>query len=1394
MIKRYTISVFVTATFLLFYFNVYAQQSQYSFRRIDISNGLSNNQVNTIFEDNKGFMWFGTISGLDRYDGHSFKIYKNDVHNAASLKDNYVKNICELPDHKLWIKSVSNQNSVYDELMDNFLADPSLYFKSLQLPEANLSGVLNLNGIFWFFYESAGIYTIKPGQSAHHLTEGEKKYQIKDPFISDVQIDANKNIWVLHQNGLIEKIDPLTEKVILRSEVLKVKAEETKTQNFSFYVDRSYELWIYATITPMGCFHFNPIDNSLEQFTRESGKARLNNNIVKTIVEDNEGLIWIGTDHGGVNILNKKNFQISYIKNEIENTRSLSENSVYCLYKSRIGLIWAGTFKGGVNFYNPNAINFPLYKNHLSDKNSLPFSDVNRFAEDEKGNLWIGSNGGGLFYFNRKTNTYRVYKHDPSNPGSLTNDIIVGLYYSKDHLLWIGTYFGGMDCFDGKTFHHFKHDASQVNSIADDRIWDITEERNGNKENLWVATLGGGLDLYNRKEKRFYHHQVNADSNSVYSNDIAHITEDYNRNLWVATAWGVDVLNLRTNNFSHYSDLEHKLSNPNVNSIFCDNKGLVWAGTREGLDVFNSKTKQFQSFTIADGLPHNNILNIVEDNSGYLWLSTPNGISRVTVNKDPQQHYSIFCRNFNATDGLQSSEFNPNAAFKTSSGEILFGGPSGFNLFNPNSIKDVNNKVDVVFTDFQILNKSIVPGEKVNGRVVMNESITTAREITLNYNQDIFSIEFASLNYIDPDKNKYAYKLDGFNKDWVYVDQNNKKVTYTNLNPGTYTFYVKTANDIGKWSDATAKLQIIILPPFWRTGIAYFIYILLILGILYFSRRYILLRAREKFKIEQERREASRMHELDLMKIKFLTNVSHEFRTPLSLIIAPLDKLISVTADKQGRSQFELMQRNARRLLNLVNQLLDFRKLETQEIKLNTSKADIIRFLKDISYSFMDMAEKKEIKFSFQAANKALFTLFDPDKLERIMFNLLSNAFKFTQEHGKIEISVQSRELPNGENTALQQLLEIKVTDSGIGIPLEKQDKIFERFFQNEIPGSMLNQGSGIGLSITKEFVKLHGGNITVKSEPGKGSVFTVEIPIIVLEEQLTPLNEQEHQVATGNHEEIEYLTDSSLHEIPVPVLSSKKLTLLIIEDNEDFRFYLKDNLKAMYNIIEASNGKSGWQKALQFHPALIVSDIIMPEMDGIELCRKIKTDPRTSSIPVILLTAKTTDENRLEGYQTGASDYITKPFNFEILQSRIKNLLNQQATLRKTFEKKVEAQPADIQVISENEKFISLALEIVEKNMDNDAFSVEELSKKLFISRVGLYKKLFAITGKTPIEFIRSIRLKRAAQLLEKTNMTISEIAFEVGFNNPKYFARYFKAEYGKLPSVYQSEQQKNS
>ncbi|MDE3144260.1 MAG: response regulator, partial [Bacteroidota bacterium] len=1108
---------------------------------------------------------------------------------------------------------------------------------------------------------------------------------------------------------------------------------------------------------------------------KEAG-IRINNNIVNGIVQDNQGLIWVGTDHGGINLIDKKTNHISFIKNETENSRSLSENTIYSLYKSKAGLIWAGTFKSGVNLFDANAINFPLYKNHLSDKNSLPFNDVNRFVEDEKRNIWIGSNGGGLIYFDRKSNTFKTYKHDPRDANSLTNDIIVGLYYDKDHKLWIGTYFGGMDCYDGKTFHHYKHDPANINSIADDRVWDIYEDA---EQNFWIATLGGGMDKYDRKKNIFYHNQVRADGNGVRSNDITHIAKDNAGDLWLATSNGIDILNLKTLQFAHLSDSANNLSSFTVNTIFCDSKGLVWAGTREGLDVYNVLTKKFQPFTTADGLPYNNVLNIVEDNSGFLWISTPNGISRIKTIKEANGDLKIACRNFNAKDGLQSSEFNPNAALKTTAGEIIFGGPSGFNLFNPKSIKDVNNKVNVVFTDLQVLNKSIVPDEKVNGNIVLKESIITAKEITLKYDQDIFSIEFASLNFIDPDKNRYAYKLEGFNKDWAYADENSKRVTYTNLDPGTYTFYVKAANDAGEWSAITTQLKITVLPPFWKTNFAYFLYFLFLIVILFFIRRSI----RQKFAIEEERREALRMHELDMMKIKFFTNVSHEFRTPLSLIITPLDKIINTTSDLSKKKHFELMQRNARRLLNLVNQLLDFRKLETQEIKLNSTKGNIIKFLNEISFSFTDMAEKKEIKFSFHSSVQSLYTFFDIDKLERIMFNLLSNAFKFTPEHGNIEVNVNCIDT----SSPFQKIVEIRVKDSGIGIPPEKHEKIFERFFQNEVPGSMLNQGSGIGLSITKEFVKLHGGNISVESEVEKGSCFIVQLPVTIVEEQIADMDETVVNDTRRYHD----IDEEIIPEINLPVLSSKKATLLLIEDNEDFRFYLKDNLKQFYNIIEAGNGKEGWQKALQFHPDLIVSDIMMPVMDGLELCNKIKTDSRTSHIPVILLTAKTTEENKLEGYQTGASDYITKPFNFEILQSRIKNILSHQASLRKTFQKHVEAKPTELAVSSENEKFIQQALEIVEKNIDNTDFSVEELSKGLYMSRVGFYKKIFAITGKTPIEFIRSIRLKRAAQLLSKTQMTIAEVAYEVGFNNPKYFAKYFKAEYGMLPSAYQNEQQ---
>jgi signal transduction histidine kinase/DNA-binding response OmpR family regulator len=911
-----------------------------------------------------------------------------------------------------------------------------------------------------------------------------------------------------------------------------------------------------------------------------------------------------------------------------------------------------------------------------------------------------------------------------------------------------------------------------------------------------VGTLAAGLDRFDRENNRFIHYRPGA-PNSVRSGYISELMEDKEGNLWVGTAFGIDVLDAATGQFRHYGNVAGNpasLSNDNVISIFEDSRGFLWVGTREGLNLLDRRRQTFSTFRTADGLPDNTILTILEDNDHNLWLSTPSGLSNMIVSPDAHHvgRYSFRYKNYDESYGLQGREFNENAALKTRTGELLFGGAGGFNLFDPQQLGASARNPVLVLTDLQLFNKTVGIGEPFNGHTPLPQSITESREITLRYNENVFSIGFAVLDLLNAEKVKYAYKLEPFNKDWLVSDDKTRKAVYTNLDPGKYTFKVRTANDEGAWNDQALELGITILPPFWKTPLAYTLYVLLLAGILVLARRMILQRAHMRFALEQERKEAHRLHELDRMKTRFFTNVSHEFRTPLSLILTPLDKIIKHTRDPQEQDQLHLIHRNARRLLNMVNQLLDFRKLEMQELRLNAVSGDIVPFIRELSFSFTDMAGKKNIDFSFHSELHSLPVSFDQDKLERILFNLLSNAFKFTPEHGRVEVALA---LAPGSPRHLRLI----VKDTGIGIDKDQREKIFERFFQSDLPGSMLNQGSGIGLSITREFVKLHDGVIRVESEPGQGSCFTVLLPV---PDDATPVFvlsvANPPSSATGPSSTAPIAGPPAITPDPrsasatplsatPPHPNTKKPQVLLVEDNEDFRFYLKDNLKEFFIILEAADGKEGWQKTLGAHPDLVVSDISMPEMNGIDLCRKIKADSRTSFIPVILLTALIGEEQQLKGLETGANDYMTKPFNFEILLSKIRNLLTQQDTARKTWQRQVQAHPAGAPAESPDEKFIRQALDLVERNISNPDFSVEAMSRALFLSRVALYKKILALTGQTPIEFIRSIRLKRAAQLLEKSRFTIAEIAYEVGFNNPKYFSRYFKAEFGMLPSAYQ-------
>ena len=1442
-----------------------AQYDKYRFSRLDIAKGLSHNEVNCIFKDSKGFVWLGTLSGLNRYDGYSFKVFKHDLRDSSSINDDLIVRIVQGPGYKLWI-STGKGFTIYDPLTEKFDNNPQRYLHSIAIDGDSLTDILkDRQDNYWFVMtgKGAGLYKY---DELHRSTQyfQHKEGDSSSPHsnrIRSIASDAIGDWWIIHYDGLLEKMDVRTHKIVYRSDAVQ-KNFPNGPADYHLYIDAQNDCWLYSGSKPGGILYFNPFTGNSSLIRKETGPHSLNNNLVTGVIQDDKGMIWIATDHGGINLLDKKDFSIRYLLAREDDDKSLPQNSIVTLYKDNTGIIWVGTYKKGASYYHEDILKFPLYRHQPSNSNSLPYDDVNRFVEDEKGNLWIGTNGGGLIYFNRATDKYTTYTHNPADPASLTNDVIVSLCLDHEQHLWIGTYYGGLDYFDGKTFRHYRHNESDSNSIGDDRIWEIKED---SRNRLWIGTLAAGLDLYDRKRNAFIHYHPNAPvpsngsatSSSVRSGYISELMEDREGNLWIGTARGIDVLETATGRFRHYSNVDNdaaSLSNNYVISILEDSRGLIWVGTREGLDLFVKATRSFTTFRTGEGLPDNTILTILEDNSHNLWLSTPNGLSNMIVSTDsaagghppagPHSYngYSWRIKNYDESHGLQGREFNENAALKTREGALIFGGANGFNIFDPQRLRTGVRNSELILTDLQVFNKSVGIGEKLNGHVLLPHSITESREITLRYNENVFSIGFAVLDFLNAEKVKYAYILEGFNKDWLVSDDKTRKAVYTNLDPGHYTFKVRTANDDGSWNSQVLELGVTILPPFWKTPLAYIVYVLLFAGLLIFARKMILQRAHARFALEQERKEAQRLHDLDMMKIRFFTNVSHEFRTPLTLILTPLDKIIKNTDNPGQKAQFNLIHRNARRLLNMVNQLLDFRKLEVQELRLSTSKGDIIKFIKELSFSFADIAGKKNIDFSFTTTLPALYTSFDQDKLERILFNLLSNAFKFTHEHGKVAVAVDWQPDSSAESPVEPRFLQLTVKDTGIGIGKDKQEKIFERFFQNDIPGSMVNQGSGIGLAITKEFVKLHNGFIRVESEPGQGSCFIVSLPLIdlgpvpplpVIDGQ-APLTENPEPLAdpawtfdlplaladfhipgdplmagpTGTGGSIDatelaetYGLTRDLHAAeptaaPDPVAkrqshpsgsTGKKLTVLLVEDNEDFRFYLKDNLKEFFTIVEASNGKEGWQKTLATHPHLVVSDISMPEMNGIDLCRKIRGDRRTSLIPVILLTALIGEEQQLKGLETGANDYMTKPFNFEILLSKIRNLLTQQETTRKTYQKQVEASPVNIGVESSDDKFIRQALDLVEKNIANTEFSVEEMSRELFLSRVALYKKLFHLTGKTPIEFIRSIRLKRAAQLLEKSQFTVAEIAYEVGFNNPKYFSRYFKAEFGVLPSVYQ-------
>lgn len=1326
------------------------QEKDYNFININNKNGLSSNTVNAILKDKYGFMWFGTNDGLNKYDGQNFVIYRHSETDTNSIGRGIVMALKEDNGGNLWI-GTNITLSMYNRSLNNFIN-----FDFSKLGWIRSLWADHLGNIWVGTYTGLHRFNPKTKKIVTYKAEPLRADKLNSNVILSVFEDSKKRIWVgtnagLHllnpQNGIFKRF--LHKKEIsesISSDVIR-----------SFAEDKDGNIWLG---TGGGLNKMNTQKQTFEHFKSiKSDEGTLSDNSIYKISFDKESKLWVGTEDG-LNIFNPSNNKTFRVNKTISNKYSgvggFVGHSVRDIYLDNCGIYWISTLQGGVNKYDNNLAFFNHKKLNPLDVNSISSGAVFAFAESPSGDIFMGTDDRGLNVFNKKTGLIK-----PITLKGMDNQkgFVLTLERSEK-TLWIGTYHYGLYIMDLLT-NSIKH-IQIPKSVADATNTPINCLKADKQGNIWIGTNGNGLYRYHINTGELVHFSnifvQQKNRNILFSGYITTIELDQQDNLWIGTNGGGLVrYDPAQNKLKIYNHDNSNLPLDMIMAIHCDKFGQIWVGVMGGgLCLYNAKTQKFHQYSIKNLLSNDVIYKILEDDLGKLWVSTNKGISVF----DPQK--KVF-KNYTYHNGIQQSNFNIGSGFKTSSGEMYFGGNEGFNFFNPKNLNQNKNIPSLVFTDLKIGNKSVNPVENSE----ITEPISIAKKINLSYKQN-FSLDFVALNYTAPQENQYTYMLDGFDKEWNQVGTVTTAV-YTNLDPGQYKFRLKAKSEDSSWHTPEKVIEIIVHPPFWRTYYAYFAYFLIAIITFWVLRRRAIQKLKNEFALEQERTETERKIELEQLKIKFLTNLSHELKTPLTLILNPIENLLMKEKSIEKIDTLNLVNRNAKRLLNIVNQLLDFRKIVENELKLNLSGGDLVSFTKEIFDSFKYISERKHIRLDFFSSIDEFYTAFDKDKVERILLNLLSNAIKFTNENGNVYLHLEE----DGNNG-----IKLIIGDTGIGLQAEILDKIFERFYQANTNVNFLNQGSGIGLSITQEFIKLHGGNIHVESKEGEGSIFTVSLPLFAKKQN------ENHYSSIPSEGEI--IVNEGDEEIAAESLKIEKTTILLVDDSEDIRTYLRESLKDTYTIVEASDGKQGWQKALSTHPKIIVSDVNMPNMDGIALVKKLKSDNRTKHIPVILLTVLSEEIDQLKGLETGANDYLTKPFSFQLLNIKISNLLQLNHSFKDTYSKQINIEIPEVEFMSEDEKYILKVSQYIEDHISNPDLSVIELSKKMNTSRGTLYSKILSLTGETPVEFVRSVKLKKAAMLLEKSEMKISQVGYEVGFSNPNYFTRAFKAKYKISPSEY--------
>jgi signal transduction histidine kinase/ligand-binding sensor domain-containing protein/DNA-binding response OmpR family regulator len=1298
-------------------------------RYLGIDQGLSNNAVTCIYKDHNGFMWFGTYDGLNRYDGYSFRIFRNIIGDSASLLDNHVYCINSDDQNRIWVGGGKGA-CVYDPGRSAFFTprfkkvnspEPvPLYDDALSIKNAGKAMLVGTshNGLIVFNGNSqTGKQIPLPGNAGTAYT------------VPSIEYDSIRHaVWVFINDLGVYKYDIESERMTLVAPGL--------TQCISLFTRSNGDLFVG---NDAGVFRL-----SGNAFTRFDPVPEMT---VRNFAEDPKGGLWIATDGNGVWYLPPGGAKATPLRLAGEKVNS---NAIYDIYIDAEDRGWIGTLRGGVNVLERNNSLFKTISyqpGKAEDVNDFILS----FCEDDRSNLWIGTDGAGLRYWDKRKNEFTKYVHTP-DPGTISSNFVTYIARDFRNDIWISTWFGGINKLNksNNTFTHYNC-YNPVQRIDERNVWQVYED---GKKRLWAcASNRGHLYLYNRAADKF-----ELFDNSLI--DFQVLTEDRSGNLW-----GGNYNSLTEVDPDNRKHKIYFIGYP-VRSIREDKDHDLWVGTEGGgLLLFDRVKGKFRQITTKDGLPNNAILRILEDGKGNLWLSTYFGLCRYNP-------ASKTCRNFTQADGLQSNQFSFNAAMISKTGEFLFGGIKGFNIFYPDSIYEKRNVPRLFLTGLTIDN---LPVESQTAYVTgRDKDIITA--IAVPFGKAILSFDFTALQYSNAANLRYAYYLKGWDKGWGVANKV-RTANYSHLGEGEYTFYVRVMNADGVWNDEVRLLSVTVLPPWYRTWWAYLLYAIGVIGAIYGFIYYYRRQERLRYEIRLAILEKQKEKELTERKISFFTHISHEFRTPLTLIVNPLKDLMAETASVPMQKKLLTVHRNARRLLSLVDQLLLFRKVESIEQQLNLSNFDLNETCNEVFLIFGQRAASKNIGFAFDKPLHEIFFCGDKEKIEIILFNLLSNALKYTPADGKVELSLSEQD----------QELSIVVKDTGCGIAQDIRNRLFDAFYQANNTGKASQTGFGIGLYVSQRLAAAHGGNLSYISTEGKGSAFTLTLPInraaFIHEAGISGRQSIIHELVEEVQEEVDKGIDNKSKVIDKII--SGLPTMVIVDDDADLRSYIKEIFIDQFNIYEADDGMAALALISKEAPDIVVSDVVMGKMDGIELCRKLKENPILAHIPVILLTGSSSEQSKLKGLECGAEDYVSKPFSKELIVARVQNILKSRSRLQQYFFNKITLKPTAA-IEADHKEFLERCIEIVEQHMDNPDFGVQIFCQEIGMSHPALYKRIKAISGLTINVFIRYLRLRKAAELLINTSKTIVEITYITGFNDLKYFREQFSKLFGMTPSEF--------